>query len=317
MADSIPLVYILSNGRSGTTLLDLLLGAHPNIWTLGEAHILPWELKNRRTPCGCGVPIEEDDFWAPLLPEIPLETTGYHVGYFRNRQQVGKVVRWEHLFDLVRGRVSSRWTEAVREYAKRNERYFRVVREAAEDRMGQEVEWLVDNSKDPYRLFWLQQSGRFDIRVIHLVKDPRAFVYSMVRREMPGVTKRVIRFTGRWIIENAIMRRLMGVGFPEDATRTLAYEQLAAAPEETLKNLGAWLGLDYDPDLVHTFRDYENHAVSGNMMRWRERDDAIRLDQRWKRNFPLAYTRFISATTWPFLGYCGYREALEREALPE
>lgn len=302
----IKVVYILSNGRSGTTLLDLLLGAHPNVWTLGEAQILPWELKNRRAPCGCGEPIERDDFWQPLLSEIPLETTGYHVGYFRNERQVGKVLRWSHLPGLLRGRVSPDWERAAREYAAKNEKFFRVAHRAAEERLGRTVKWLVDNSKDPYRLFWLQQSPQFDLRVVHLVKDPRAFVYSMVRRDLPGVSRKVIRFTGRWIVENAIMQRLMKVCFLERHTFSLSYERLASDPASALKWIGNGLGLRYSDRLIENFRDYENHAISGNMMRWRDRDDEIRLDDRWRRNLPVPHIWFVSAVTRPFYELCGY-----------
>ena len=306
MNDKIPLIYILSNGRSGTTLLDLLLGAHPCIWTLGEAQILPWELRNPRVPCGCGNPIPESEFWSELLDDIPTSTTGYHIGYFRNEQQVGKVLRWELLPDIARGRVSSRWVDAVDEYGAKNAAYFRVVHEAAEARRGDKVQWLVDASKDPYRLFWLQQSGRFDIRVIHLIKDPRALVYSMARDWLPYGANKVIRFTLRWIIENALMARLTRTSFVPSHVRRLKYEKLASRPEEALADLGEWIGVDYPSKLVHDFREYENFAISGNMMRWRETDDEIRLDERWKSDFPLPYVEFVNIVTRPFRAYCGY-----------
>jgi hypothetical protein len=71
MHGRLPLVYILSNGRSGTTLLDLLLGAHPRVWTVGEVQNLPWEMRYPRAPCGCGNPVQESPFWAPILHDIP------------------------------------------------------------------------------------------------------------------------------------------------------------------------------------------------------------------------------------------------------
>ena len=40
---------------------------------------------------------------------------------------------------------------------------------------GDQVQWLVDASKSVYRLLWLRETGLFDVRVIHLVKDPRTF----------------------------------------------------------------------------------------------------------------------------------------------
>jgi hypothetical protein len=312
MSDRIPLVYILSNGRSGTTLLDLLLGAHDHVWTTGEAQNLPWELVNPRAPCGCGNPVHESPFWKPILPDIPTDTDGYHVGCFHNSEQVGKVLRWNLLPDLIRGRARPRWRDAVEEYGRKNETLFRVVREAAEERSGNEIQWLVDASKNVYRLFWLQQSGRFDLRVIHVMKDPRALVYSMARPWLPSGIHRVLRYTGRWIVENALMAHLCRVNFDPEHVRRLSYETLAGAPEETMEAIGEWLGVDYPPELVHNFKDYENFAISGNMMRWRESDDDIRLDERWKSRLPVAYQHLVHMLTVPFRRFCGYTQAEAR-----
>jgi hypothetical protein len=309
MNQKIPVVYILSNGRSGTTLLDMLLGAHPNIWTLGEAQILPWELLNPRVPCGCGRPVPESEFWKPILSEIPTETTGYHIGYFRNREQVGKVIRPNQLFDLIRGRPSEKWKSAVDEYGRKNAELFETVRRAAERRSGAEVKWLVDASKDPYRLFWLQQSGYFDLKVIHMIKDPRALVFSMAKPWLPYGAQRVVRYTGRWIVENIIMHHLCEEAFSPAQVHRQTYESFASEPGATLQAIGKWLGVDYPSERVSKFREYENFAISGNMMRWRENDDQIRLDQRWREQLPIGYRRFIRWAARPFHAYCGYAEA--------
>ena len=305
MISQVPLVYIASNGHSGSTLLDLLLGAHPNVWTLGEAQNLPWELRNRRAPCGCGQPIEEDEFWRAVLDDIPLEIEGYHIGYFRSIAQVGKVLRWKLLPDVFRNEISDEWRPAVQEYGRKNRWYFEAVREEAEKRSGNEIEWLVDNSKDPYRLFWLQHSGMYRIRTVHLLKDPRAFVYSMTKND-PTNLQAILRYTGRWIVENAIIAHVARSSLFEENVRQVRYKELAIRPEQTLQSIGDWLGLDYPPELVDNFRQQENHAVSGNMMRWRQRSSEIRLDERWKRNLPSPHDRLIKAITNPFLSSCGY-----------
>ena len=41
----IQVLYIVSNGRSGSTLLQMLLNLHKNIFTVGEIQELPNELK--------------------------------------------------------------------------------------------------------------------------------------------------------------------------------------------------------------------------------------------------------------------------------
>jgi hypothetical protein len=313
MTSQVPLIYIASNGHSGSTLLDLLLGAHPSIWTLGEAQNLPWELRNRRAPCGCGQPVEEDDFWRSVLDDIPLEIEGYHIGYFRNIAQVGKVLRWRILPDIIRNEISDEWRPAVQEYGANNAQYFKTVRAEAAERSEDDIEWLVDNSKDPYRLFWLQHSGYFKTRAIHLVKDPRAFVYSMVKDD-PTNLMNVFRYTGRWIIENMIIANVVRKSIFDENVRRVTYDELAQCPKQTMQSIGDWLALDYNPSRVETFREYENHALSGNMMRWRESEEQIYYDESWKQNLPSSISRIIALLSRPFASQCGYPELHELDA---
>ena len=45
MQKKIKLIYIASNGRSGSTLLDMLIGKHKSCFTLGEFQVLPIDKK--------------------------------------------------------------------------------------------------------------------------------------------------------------------------------------------------------------------------------------------------------------------------------
>jgi len=292
----IPLVYILSNGRSGSTLLDLLLGAHPNVWTLGEAQRLPWGIKENNL-CGCGDPISNCDFWEPMIPKISLEEKAFPIEYFRTNDGQGKILHWDLLQGLIYGKINDHQQQAVDIYGQINADYFNAVWQAATERRGTTIHWLVDASKDAYRLFWLQKSGLFDLRVIHLIKDPSAFVYSMIKSDLPHARRKAIRMTGRWIVENSIGWRVRMLNFTKEQTLLLHYEQLASKPEETMARIGKWLGLDFLPDVIKDFRNYENHAIFGNQMRWQNSD--ILLDENWRTLLPASYIQAIRFATLP------------------
>jgi len=292
---SIPLIYILSNGRSGSTLLDLILGSSPNAWTLGEAQMLPLDYIQNVQFCGCGAPIKDCEFWQTVCPEIPLLKGRYPIEYFRIPERKGKVLRWELLDDLRMGKVNQ-YHEAIEEYGKFNAQYLQAVLKEAQNRKGSTVKWLVDASKDPYRLFWLQQSGYFDIRVIHLTKHPNAFVYSMVKGQLPKATQKVIRMSGRWLIENAIFTRLCNASFSKNYHIHLRYEDLASQPDLTSQYLENWLDIQLPSLGSKTFRQSENHAISGNAIRGRI--DEIKLDDKWKYSLPLQYQRLVSLITY-------------------
>jgi hypothetical protein len=301
----IPLIYILSNGRSGSTLLDLLLGAHEHVWTLGEAQNLPWDLREAERVCGCGARLRECAFWRRILPRIPLDQGNYPIEFFREAQGRGKVLRWGLLPGLCRGRVPPRHREPVQEYGALNADYLATVFDAARERTGGSVRWLVDASKDPYRLFWLQHSKRFDLRVIHLTKDAPAFVYSMVKRDLPRARRAALRMTGRWLVENSIMTRLCRANFPSHQYIHVRYEDLAGRPDATCKRVGDWLGFEFPEQASREFRNRENHAVSGNQTRWQ--NTAIRLDRRWRSALPKNYQRFTRLLTRPLASKYGYQ----------
>lgn len=293
----IPVIYILSNGRSGSTLLDLLLGTHPNIWTLGEAHILPWELKENRLPCGCGAQVTACEFWSVILPQIPLSASAYPIEYFREGHAHGRALRWAHIVDIFRHEAAGRWQTGVATYGAINAQYFSVVQSAAQRLTNRPISWLVDASKDVYRLFWLQQSGHFDLHIIHLTKDPRAFVFSATKASPYTTRQKCLRFTARWIFENALHSRLCSDPALSDKVYQLRYEELAKRPEETMHSLGRWLGVEPTGFIIKGFRQEENHAVAGNLMRWQTAE--IRLDDRWRQSLPTAEQKVIWAMCSP------------------
>ena len=300
----IPLIYIASNGRSGSTLLDILLGLQPELWTMGEVHVLPWELREHWEPCGCGTRIDECAFWSEVLAELPAEKPPVPIEHFRTSHGSGKVLRWGLLPGLARGRFAPRQQAAIEAYGESNERFYRAVWKAASARRDGKLRWLVDASKDPYRLAWLQASGRFDIRVVHLVKDPRAFVYSMTKRELPHAPYLATRYALRWMIENKLFSTLRSSSFAPAASVCIRYEDLAQEPAQVLERLGDWLGTSFELEAPERFRATKLHGVSGNDMRWQ--DTGIKLDTRWHTGLPASYARSIWALTRPVRRQLGY-----------
>lgn len=304
MPERVPLVYILSSGRSGTTLLDLLIGSARRAWTVGEAQLLPWELCEQRSPCGCARPVPECPFWSELLTDLPLDQGRYPIEHFRETYGSGRVLRWRRLPGLLRGEVGASVEPAVEAYGRVNAAYLGTVRDAARSWSNEPIRWLVDASMDPYRLLWLHASGRFDLRVVHLTKSPPAFVYSMVRARLPGAWGNTIRMAGRWLVENALMARLCNAAFSSERVRHLRYEDLASRPDEVGRDLGGWLELEFPGWSGHTFRAYENHAISGNEMRWE--DTEVELDTRWKQDLPDLHRRLTRLITAPLAARLGY-----------
>ncbi len=291
----LPLVYLLSTGRSGSTLLDVLLGAQPRCWTVGEFQLLDIGV-GRQAPCGCGTPLGQCDFWGPILERV-RRSMRFPIGHFRSgRHPNGKVVRWSLLPSILTGGPLPTQRSIAEAYATSNLRALEEAGEAAENIQG-DVAWLVDASKDPYRLLWLQASGHFDIRVIHLVRRPEGFVANMMRSAGVSTTGAAVKYAGRWLVDNLIGLALLWRMFWPDAVKRVRYEDLASDPERTLADICRWLDMPFDAERAQATGYDVNHGVAGNRPRWEALP--VTFEENWRATMPSRQQRLIALVTAP------------------
>ena len=69
MSDPNPLnlLVVVGTTRSGSTLLDVLLGDTPSLFVGGEPNMI-WERGYlREQPCSCGEPVQRCEFWSEVM----------------------------------------------------------------------------------------------------------------------------------------------------------------------------------------------------------------------------------------------------------
>ena len=309
----LPLVYILSTGRSGSTLLDVLLGAQPECWTLGEFQLLDLGM-GRQMPCGCGKPLGHCDFWGPVAARV-RRTIRFPLGHFRSGAHPnGKVVRWPMLLSIIKGRPPAAERSAAHAYGISNLAAMDEARFAAE-RQRDRVSWLIDASKDPYRLFWLEASGHFDIRVIHLVRRPQGFVANMMRSAGVSGPVAVLKYAGRWMVENAIALGLCRRMFHSGMVKTVHYEDLASDPGAVIGEVCRWLKVPFDADRTGNTGIEVNHGVGGNRPRWEALD--VTFEETWRITMPKFQQRLVSLVTSPFFALQRRRTEDDRPSRPK
>ena len=147
-------LYIVGLGRSGSTLVDILLDAHSGIQSLGGVRRLNHYAANR--PCPCGAP----DFGAcPFWSRVDAEL----------ERRIGR--------SLTSVDVHAR---DHRRFAEHN----RAVFEAAARVAGVDV--VVDNSKSVGRLRRLMAVDGLEVLPIHVARDPRGRAQSLRKRNSRG-----------------------------------------------------------------------------------------------------------------------------------
>jgi len=63
-------VFIASLGHSGSTLLDLMLGSHPRLVSLGEVHATIARAAEKQNVCTCGKAADDCPVWGPVLAAV-------------------------------------------------------------------------------------------------------------------------------------------------------------------------------------------------------------------------------------------------------
>jgi hypothetical protein len=249
------LLLIRGLGHSGTTILDLALGGHPQITGLGEAvrllekpsakdsHRGPAQLRGdlrHQRHCTCGLVADACPVWGPILRWLPSHDE-------------------QPLADKLK-----RLLAAL---------------EPGADGLAMDS-WVVESYQDDFALPFLEDSA-LDIRVIHLTRDVRSWVHSRSRdgrqrgRWLPGLQP-LLRW---WRLSARHERQLQRCGKP---VFRLGYEELALRPDQSLRRLCDWLELEFDPAMLAPVAQSGSHILSGNRVRFdAEKGAAILYDADW------------------------------------
>lgn len=290
----INLLYVASIGRSGTTLLESMLGAHPALATCGELHLWPHEIRMGGVrPCGSGQYVQDCPFWTEMRRRVdPLAQPSPQLDHFREHHDGGRTLRVARLSDVRPGPLSPPVADQVRTYGQNNYAIFSAFQQLVEEITGRRPEWIVDASKDPYRLLWLLRSGLFNVKVVHMVKDPRGFAYSVTKdwvdaSSLRGHASRYYRTARQslaWVVQNQLLDRIRTHHLSPENYQLLRYETLASAPHDSFRAVCEFIGVEYRASAVTDFRSGSQFTIAGNPMRYENRP--IQLDEKWKSRLP-------------------------------
>ena len=276
------LVYIGGAGRSGSTLLDMLMGNSPLVQSVGEVHRLSWYARTDRESCTCGESVTTCPFWGrveseavkayqgeskgPLMQELDPMLRPEDLSWFLNQVEKGILVLGNRMLfrSFLRGLAPKHLAALQNSYF-----WYEMIRRAT----GKPI--ILDSTKDPRRLRALFLFEPESFKLIFLVRDGRAVAASDMRRT--GVDMRTA--AGRWVDANR--RSLVAQrGIPADKIHFVRYEDLCTDPGAQVERVCRFIGIDFSPEFLNLDKD-ESHNIGGNPMRFRKGERAIKLDNRW------------------------------------
>lgn len=309
-------LYFIGKGRSGTTLLDNVLGQIDGFVSTGEiTKLWTWGFQSGWS-CGCGRPVPECPFWRDVLDagfgrdELP------DVDAVVALQE--RVLRWPNVPRLLAASriTAARWDD-LEEFADITGRVYRGVAEVSGARV------IVDSSKWPAAPTSLGIVPDTDVYLLHLVRDPRAVAQSWRRRkawtdredgeEMPrySVWYSMASYWARNVVAEILAARRSA-----QALR-LRYEDFSAAPRETLESLAHFVGEELPRGFLEegpVVRLSPTHTAGGNPNRLTVGEVTIRSDERWRAEQSRFDRLVATATGWPLMLRYRYPVRLPRAA---
>jgi hypothetical protein len=296
--------------RSGSSLLGKLLGQYDGLFDAGE--IIQW-WKAATTPgwrCGCGDTLPDCPIWSPVLAAVPVLEPRGNATPMADFTAPGVLQRLRDLPAMWGdewGRHSSK-VDASRQVLGP---IYRSLLAASGARV------IVDSSKSPVWVELAESLDGADVRVVHLVRDPRATAYShtRVRGTPTGIAGQEMSRMGParsalyWAANHGALVTSSRHAVGRDHYRRVRYEDLMARPRSTVEEIMAFLG---EPSNDGPFTDEDSatlvptHNLAGNAMRFDQGPVQLRVDDQWTDALPRStrlVTTAIAAPVMPLLGY--------------
>ncbi len=296
-------------GRSGSTLIESILGQVPGCVNIGELVHLWIRGLSEDELTGDGTPFRESEVWNRIADRAFGGWDQLDLDDVRALQLA--VDRQRYVPFMLNPSLKPGFEADMRRYVDLLARLYTAIREVH----GAKV--IVDASKHSSHAFLLRHTPGIELRIVHLVRDPRGVAYSWTKKvKKPEVvgedafmhTYHPGRMAGRWMTTNAQFHALKRLGVP---TLGLRYEDFVADPRGEIETILDFAG--HHPKELPFVGEREvmlapTPTIAGNPMRFKDAagPTTIRADVAWMERFPEKDRRLVGALTWPQRVRYGY-----------
>lgn len=286
-------VFICAAARSGSTLLDMSLGAHPMIESLGEANFFNKSIAKNEL-CSCGLPVTSCPAWVSIIEKIKKEKNIDLVAdpyamrqwdtkmdnsnadfkqqtklYLLSRA-LRKIVVYLH-YTPVFGRFIA-LPSLLRKGIDNAFYFYDLVR------IDRNVNIIVDSSKEIHKAVTAYIQEPESVRLIWLIRDGRGVMYS---RRHSGVAMAELpdRSIQQWLGYNSRASYMLTSFVKKEHIFKIKYEDFCSDPSFQLEKIFTWLGVPDDGTL--NIGSKQLHIAGGNDGTKARFLNGIKSDNRW------------------------------------
>lgn len=273
--------YLTGTSYSGSTLLSFLMDAHPNVASVGEVALTP---NSRRAgvdkyPCSCGRAITACPFWIDVFRRVqnrgvPLTFHNWLHDYRYMHPLANRLFSvysdrpWIRRFHRLAALALPAHRRKVRRATAASVAFMQAVLESTQTQV------FFDASKSLMRLSCLLPCKSLDIRVVRMVRDVRAFVYSSLKKHEANAFEAATIWKRHQLAADQLLASL-----PRDKVFVLRYEDLCCEKETWMGRLFDFLGVPAMsvPETI----DASHHHILGNEMRLAG-TISVALNENWR-----------------------------------
>jgi hypothetical protein len=276
------LIYIIGAGRSGTTVLDIMLGNVNGSISLGEINRF---FKRNGIPPKREKESKVYNFWINLKDQM--------IGSGFNDMLYLQKLSQQNEYHLAF--VKSLFKKCNSEYVNAIVEQYGYIGQNTSQNV------LIESSKYPVRALNLSNyldRDQFQIKYIYLKKDPEKVVKSFQKKNLEQPSKGFLMANLYYLIVNilcGITIRILKI--KGHRVGTLRYEDLISTPKETLLKLGSDIDEDYS-ELMRKLIIKEplntGYVFDGNRIRLKETLILRDSDTKEKTKGKLSFTRIFN-----------------------
>ena len=265
MNKPLDVIFIAGSGRSGSTLLDRVLGTHRSCTSHNELRAIPHRGIGENHFCSCGQHFSECDFWRRVMEVSGIDQSRFS-GFIRQQFKFNRL----SMFLLIHFSLLGRRAEhELADYRDHLGRLYRAIAAVS----GKPV--IVDSSKLATHAAILSGIPGIRLHILHLVRDVRYVAHAWANRKLDLGTGKPMRYmspwrtTLMWLAEN-LFASMLG---RRAVYLRIRYEDFVATPQAILDRIcSAFEPLQNDRILLdkgNAISLQTIHAISGNPDRFK------------------------------------------------
>lgn len=256
------IIYISGEGHSGTTLLDVILGAKKSAFSSGELIFFAQKGIKNREYCACGNPVPSCSIWSNIIREWDKVRTLDLDEYIKLQSRLTS--KRYILSSYISLRNPSKKLHC---FLEDTNKLFDLIFKITDSKV------IIDSSKAPGRLLVLKKLN-YKIKVMHLT---RRFgdVLNSYKKEVPrnleeGIEHDIVPLGSSYVFRSWLLKNfltyVLSIGI---SYKRIKYENLVSNPVDELSFM-----IDGDKDFLKklTARGpfYLKHLVAGNKFRMQD-----------------------------------------------